>query len=189
MRFVQGDVHDPVTIARTGVHDLVWCTGVIYHSPDPVGMLNQLREITGEYLFLGSHTIPELPGVKQGCVFYPYLDAGSRAAYTRPHWGGAAGAWGVGTPFVETPMHGHGNFWWGITPSALEAMLRAARFEVVDMPRTHSSPWYTDVIARPVDRDPVLPPVSYYRERGEAREAGEPLPPFEDYYEWRRGRG
>ena len=55
-------------------------------------------------------------------------------------------------------MLGHGNFWWGMTPSALRAMLRAARFEVVAVPRTHASPWYTDIVARPVDRDPVLPP-------------------------------
>ena len=136
-------------------------------------MLNHLREITREYLFLGTHSIPELPGVPQGCVFYPYLDDDARAAFTRPHWGDLSGGWGVGTPFVETPMLGHGNFWWGMTPSALRAMLRAARFEVVAEPRTHASPWYTDIVARPVDRDPVLPPVSYYRERGEARAAGE----------------
>ncbi len=187
IRYVQGDIHDPVALERAGVHDIVWCTGVLYHSADPVQMLNGLREITREYLFLGTHSIPELPGVSQGCVFYPYLDDDSRLAHTRAHWGDLSGGWGVGTPFVETPMLGHGNFWWGITPSALVAMLRAARFEVVDMPRNHATPWYTDVIARPVDRDPVLPPVSYYRERGEAREAGEEVPPFEGYYDWLRG--
>jgi hypothetical protein len=189
IRFVQGDVHDPVTVQeRAGPHDVVWCTGVIYHSPDPFGLLEQLRGITREYLYLGSHTIPEIPGVAQGCVFYPYLDDDSRQAYTRPHWGDTKGAWGIGTPFVETPMYGHGNFWWGITPSALRAMLKAARFEVVEEIRTHHSPWYTDIVARPVDRDPVLPPVDFYRRRGEARERGEALPPMDGYYDAERAR-
>ncbi len=188
VRYVQGDVHDPVVLKQAGVHDVVWCTGVLYHSPDPVQMLNHLRQITREYLFLGTHSIPELPGVAQGCVFYPYLDDDDRAAYQRPHWGDLSGGWGVGTPFVETPMLGHGNFWWGMTPSALRAMLRAARFEVVAEPRTHASPWYTDIVARPLDRDPVLPPVSYYRERGEARAAGREVPPLEGYYDWLRDR-
>ncbi|MGI8624371.1 MAG: class I SAM-dependent methyltransferase [Solirubrobacteraceae bacterium] len=188
VRFVQGDVHDPVTLERVGVHDIVWCTGVLYHSPDPVLMLNRLRQITREYLFLGSHSIPELPGVEHGCVFYPYLDDDSRAAYRRPHWGDTTDAWGIGQPFVETPMLGHGNFWWGFSPSALVAMLRTARFEVVAMPRTHSTPWYTDIVARPVEADPLMPPESYYRERGEAREAGEEIPPLEGYYDWLRQR-
>jgi hypothetical protein len=39
---------------------------------------------------------------------------------------------GLGTAFDERPMYGHGNFWFGITPSALRAMLPTARFEVVD---------------------------------------------------------
>jgi hypothetical protein len=189
VRYVQGDVHDPVVLERTGVHDVVWCTGVLYHSPDPVQMLNHLREITREYLFLGTHSIPELPGVPQGCVFYPYLEDDQREPFMRPHWGDLSGGWGVGTPFVETPMLGHGNFWWGMTPSAIRAMLRAARFEVVEEPRTHASPWWTDIVARPIERDPVLPPVSYYRERGEARAAGREVPPLENYWEWRRRRG
>lgn len=189
VRFVQGDLHDPVTIAAIGTHDLVWCTGVIYHSPDPVWLLNQLREITGELLFLGSHTIPEVPGVPQACVFYPYLDEAQRRPFTRPHYGGAPGAWGVGTPFVETPMLGHANFWWGLTPSALCAMLRAARFEIVELRRNHSYPWYTDVVARPADRDPVLPPLDYYRRRGEHLARGEQPPPLEGYWDWVRAGG
>jgi hypothetical protein len=188
MRFVQGDLHDPETIAAIGRHDVVWCTGVIYHSPDPMWLLNQLREITGEYLFLGSHTIAEVPGLPQACVFYPYLSDAERRPLKRAYYGGAPGAWGVGTPFVETPMLGHGNFWWGITPSALCAMLEAARFEVVAVPRTHQSPWYTDVVARPVDRDPLLPPLDYYRRRGEHIARGEEPPPLEGYWDWARER-
>jgi hypothetical protein len=185
VRFVQGDLHDRAAVARVGRHDVVWCTGVLYHSPSPVDQLFRLREITGELLFLGTHTIAELPGVEQACVFYPGLPEAARRPYTRPH-ADASRYLAVGTPFDDTPMLGYGNFWWGITPSALRAMLMAARFEVVEERRSHGWPFYVDVVARPVGKDPVLPPVDYYRSRQEAREAGAPEPAYLDFYERRR---
>lgn len=188
VRFVQGDLHDPVTIDAVGPHDVVWCTGVLYHTPNPLDQLMQLRRITREVLYLGSRTIPELPGVQHGCVFYPYLDEASRAAHSRPYWKPEQGL-GIGTPFDERPMTGHANCWWGITPSALRAMLRTARFEVVEEVRPHDFPWVTEVVARPIPLDPIVPPVDYYRRRGEARERGEEPPPFEGFYAAERERG
>src|SRR4051812_19544904 len=35
VRFVQGDLHDPLIVDDVGEHDFVWCSGVIYHSPNP----------------------------------------------------------------------------------------------------------------------------------------------------------
>lgn len=182
VRFVQGDLHDPVTLAELGEHDVVWCSGVIYHTAHPVHQLLHLREVTRELLFLGTHTIPEIPGFPQACIYYPFLGRRARRALGRPHWKPDA-MLGVGAPFDDRPMFGYGNFWWGITPSALRAMLASARFEIVEERREHAYPWHMDVVARPVERDPLLPPVDYYRRRGEARERGEPPLPFDDYYE------
>jgi hypothetical protein len=181
VRYVQGDLHDEQAIAQVGPHDVVWCTGVLYHTPNPVHQLMQLREITRELLYLGTHTIAEVPGVPQACLYYPYLDADARGALRRAHHS-ADGCLGVGPPIDERPMHGYANFWWGITPSALRAMLRTARFEVVAEPRIHGSPFYVDLVARPIDEHPMLPPTDYYRRRREARERGEELP-WEDYYD------
>ncbi|MFL5843961.1 MAG: class I SAM-dependent methyltransferase [Solirubrobacteraceae bacterium] len=181
VRYVQGDLHDDVSIEQIGPHDVVWCTGVLYHTPSPVHQLTQLRKITKELLYLGTHTIAEVPGVPQACLYYPYLDGHTRAALTKAHFR-ADGCLGVGPPIDERPMHGYANFWWGITPSALVAMLRTARFELVEMPRIHGSPFYVDLVARPVDADPMLPPTDYYRRRREARDRGEELP-WEDFYE------
>ena len=182
VRFVQGDLADPVAVERVGPHQVVWCTGVIYHTPDPVLQLRHLRSITTELLFLGTHTIPEVPGLPQACVYYPHLDTAARAALARAYPNRGAGVIGVGTAFDETPMKGHANFWWGITPSALEAMVRSAGFEVVEVWRNHAHPWWTDMVCRPSRAKPLLPPVSYYRERAEARERGEELP-WLDYYD------
>ena len=95
---MQGDVHDPVALERTGSTTSSGAPASSTTPPDPVQMLNDLRAITREYLFLGTHSIPELPGVPHGCVFYPYLDDDAREAFTRPHWGDLSGGWGVGTP-------------------------------------------------------------------------------------------
>ena len=184
VRVVQGDLEDPDAVAEIGPHDIVWSTGVIYHTPNPVRQLLHLREITKELLYLGTHTIPELPGVRHGCVYYPLLDDDSRRAYASAHYKPEK-CWGIGTPFDDTPMTGHANFWWGISPSALTAMLATARFEVIETWRDREYPFYVDLVARPVDRHPILPPVTYFRERGKAIARGEPEPPFKDYYERR----
>jgi hypothetical protein len=181
VRYVQGDLHDDTALAQVGPHDVVWCTGVLYHTPNPVHQLMQLREITRGLLYLGTHTIAEVPGVPQACLYYPHLDAGAREAVGRAHYN-PDGCLGVGPPVDERPMHGYANFWWGITPSALRAMLRTARFEIVAEPRIHGSPFYVDLVARPIDEHPMLPPVDYYRRRREARERGDELP-WEDYYD------
>ncbi len=64
-------------------------------------------------------------------------------------------------------------------------MLATARFEVVE--EVHHDRFSIDLVARPVDKDPILPPSEYFRERGEQRERGEEPEPFDGYYERRRG--
>ncbi len=60
-------------------------------------------------------------------------------------------------------------------------MLRSARFEIVEERRTHPYPWYVELVARPIDKDPLLPPTDYYRRRREARSEGQELA-WEDFY-------
>ena len=122
VRFVHGDLHDPAPLAELGRHDVVWCTGLLYHAPSPLLTLERLREITGELLILGCETLPDLPGLPQACVFYPGLN-------TRARRRGAARV-GLDTPFDRA--RGYENWWWGITPSALRAMLRASGFDPVE---------------------------------------------------------
>jgi hypothetical protein len=186
VRFVQGDLEDPESLKEVGVHDIVWCTGVIYHTPNPVQQLLHLREITRELLYLGTATIPELPGVEQACVYYPFLDDAARRPYARAMYRSEEMI-GVGPPFDARPMFGYANFWWGITPSALRAMLRTARFEVVEERRVRESPFGTELVARPIAEAPLLPPRWYYRERGRRRTSGQEQLPFEGYYEQAEG--
>ena len=186
VRYVQGDLEDPASPARIGVHDLVFFSGVLYHTPNPMLQLLQLRQITGDLLYLSTLTIPEVPGFPQACVFYPYLDEGARRPYAAGYsWAGDL--LGIGGPIDERPMFGFGNCYWGMTGSALRSMLRTARFEVIHEQQLPVAPFATELVCRPLPLDPLLPPVTYFRERGEARERGEGRLPFETWYDEERG--
>lgn len=170
VRFVQGDLDDPEIVAQVGRHDVVYCSGVIYHSPNPVRQLLHLREITGERLFLGTHTLPELPGLRHACVYYPFLPDRDRGVYATAYYRPER-MWGIGVPFDDTPDHGYGNFWWGMTRSAVRAMLESARFEVIEEPRSREWPFISIFIAQPIDKEPILPALSHAREQASERAA------------------
>ena len=137
VRFVQGDLHE-VDVER---HDIVWCFGVLYHAPSPVDTLRRLRDLTGDVLLLGTEVIPEVPGIPQACVFYPGLKEGARRAFAPPSAGRRAG---LSDPF--DPAEGYGNWWWGLSPSALRGMLGAAGFAVDEM---RVDGLHATVVARP----------------------------------------
>ena len=141
VRFVERDLHAPGIAEDIGTHQVVWCSGVLYHSPSPVLTLARLRELTSEVLILQTMTVPDLPGVGQGMVFLPGLPARQRRLYEL--WGSTA-AEGLREPAGPAD---YGPWWWGISPSALRAMLRSARFEPVE---EWGDPFGRYVRARPV---------------------------------------
>ena len=140
VRFVQGDVHEPGTVREVGRHDVVWCSGVLYHAPHPLLTLERLRAVCGARLILSTEALPEIPGLRGGCVFYPGLDERARRAYA-----GVPGGRAVGVTEPFDPAEGYGNWYWGITPSALRGMLRATGFEEERWVR---SPFHLAVVAR-----------------------------------------
>ncbi|MDX6691979.1 MAG: tRNA (mo5U34)-methyltransferase [Solirubrobacteraceae bacterium] len=127
VRFVEGDIHDPATVAAVGPHEVVWCSGVVYHAPHPLLTLERLRELTTGTLLLASETIPETPGRPGTCVIAP----------------GPGDHPGARAP--TGPGEGYGPWYWGITPSALRTMLALSGFEIVE---EHRLPFHTTVVAR-----------------------------------------
>ena len=111
VRFVQGDVHDAATVAAAGIHDVVWCSGVLYHAPNPLLTLERLHALTGETLLLATETIR---GRGRRCVFAP-----DPSAHPARH-----------EPF--DPARRYGNWWWGFSRSAVMAMVAASGFEVAE---------------------------------------------------------
>ena len=131
VRFVQGDINEETTIQGIGVQDVVYSSGVLYHVPSPIEMLQRLRSITGETLILGTASLPEVPGIPQACVFWPGLSASDRAPYDDP--AKKAVRHGISNAFDGSRDRGYGNWWWGITPSALRSMLMVAGFDKIEI--------------------------------------------------------
>lgn len=115
VHFVQGDVHDPGVVEP---HDVVWCSGVLYHAPNPVLTLERLRSLTRETLLLATEVLPERRRRPRAAVFAP--EPGTHPAHTEPF----------------DAARGYVGWWWGLTPSAVLAMLDAAGFAVIEEHRT-----------------------------------------------------
>jgi len=112
------------TRSEIGNCDVVLCSGVLYHTPDPFHLLLSLHSICKERLILNTASIPEMYGIRNASIFYPYLSDnqrqiwkmgfGEQKAITRPY----------------EPESGYGNWFWGFTPSALRSMLKCSGFEI-----------------------------------------------------------
>lgn len=126
VEFVQGDINQQSTLEQIGQCDVVFCSGVLYHTPNPVHMLSRLRAICKETLILDTSMIPEMPEIKNGAVFYPFLPEEQRKLWDR----------GIGRQKAITgpyePESGYGNWFWGFTPSCLESMLECAGFQTIE---------------------------------------------------------
>ncbi|MGH9187245.1 MAG: class I SAM-dependent methyltransferase [Acidimicrobiales bacterium] len=133
VRFVQGSVEDPVNIRTLGAVDRVWCWGVLYHHPAPGVVLGALRMITADRLLLEARTIPELPGMPQAAVFWPYLPS-KVARRWRSSREAAFAQLSIETDY-DPPLAGANNFW-GLTPSALIALARTYGFECDQVARS-----------------------------------------------------
>jgi hypothetical protein len=144
VRFVRGDVHEADVVERIGPHQVVWCSGLLYYTPNPLIALERLRAITSEILILATETIPEVPGLPQACVLFPGLSAQDRRLHraARP----AGTAQGIHTPFDRS--QGYGAWWWGMSRSAVRGMLQATGFEVRE---EHGGPLHATFIAAPVE--------------------------------------
>lgn len=128
VRFVQGDLHDSAIVEAAGPHEVVWCSGVIYHAPHPVLTLERLRQLTTGTLLLATETIPEIRRHPRAVVFAPA--PGSHPAHSE----------------TFDSAHGYVSWWWGLTPSAVLAMVDAAGFDVAEQFRTD---WHLTVVGTP----------------------------------------
>jgi SAM-dependent methyltransferase len=144
-----GDLHDRALIDDLGTFDLVWCTGVLYHTPHPFMQLEHLRRLCGETLVLGTRVIPEVPGLEQACLYYPEHSEAARREWLNTFGEEGRRCLGLSAPFDRSAGMAYANFWFGFSPSAVTAMLRTAGFEVLD--RHMPTPFLADFHALAVE--------------------------------------
>jgi trans-aconitate methyltransferase len=126
INFVHGDINETETLKAVGKSEVVFCAGVLYHTPDPFSLLVRLRSICDETLILGTQIIPEIPGLRNTAIFYPMLDEARRKLFNIR----------IGMQKSVTgpyePESGYGNWFWGMTSSCVESLLVCAGFAVLE---------------------------------------------------------
>ena len=118
--------------------DVVHCSGVLYHMPEPVRFLRALRKITREALVLtsvvtatrveGAKGVLELPAAAMLCI--PALQ-GREREIVQAYWQGVVGdgAFGLTREVAEWSFEDFGPWWWLPTSEALRAMCEVVGFQ------------------------------------------------------------
>ena len=139
------DLTQPATPAMLGKFDMVHCSGIIYHVPDPFGLVVNLRKVASKNLILTSMYIPDQISNSKGtldltggqAIFIPAL-SGTAKTIAAQHFDDLQIKVGginipekyalVGTNFtIDT-----GPWWWLFTPTFLRSILQLCRFEVIE---------------------------------------------------------
>ena len=117
--------------------DVVHCSGVLYHLPEPMRFLRALRKITRESLILtsaitatrieGEKGVLEVPAAAMLCI--PALH-GREREIVQSYWQGVVGdgAFGLTQELPEWSFEDFGPWWWLPTVEALKAMCEVAGF-------------------------------------------------------------
>lgn len=136
--------------------DVVHCSGVLYHMPDPVRFLRALRTITGQSLILSSAvTAPRVEGEigtfeipPSAMVFVPALQGRDREIL-RSYWQGVVGdgALGLTAPQSSWDPEDFGPWWWLPTSQALVGLCEAVGFYQIDGSPTWNGNAYTQLLS------------------------------------------
>ena len=156
---VFADLNQPGDI---GPWDVVYCSGVIYHMPDPVHTMLQLRSLCKRYLVLTSMIVPPRMSGPDGevvlgegqVVFVPAISGVTKSVCAAHLDALDIKIFGVNLnePFVwhygdtgpsragENSIHGsgvnYGPWWWLFTEEFVERLLTLAGFRVLDREET-----------------------------------------------------
>lgn len=166
VEFVSGDATNQENLSRVGTFDVVWCFGVLYHVPDPFALIRSLRGVCHGTLLLETLTIPEVPGLPQAAIYFPMMPEWMRSMWDTRRRGSTATQHGLTSAY--RPDVGYGNNFWGLSPSAVAALLRTSGFRVDDVaPSPHgklrhvftcrAEPWKDAFTPRGLPYDPAEP--------------------------------
>ena len=134
---VSGDILTLAEVEPCPQFDVVHCSGVLYHMPEPMRFLRALRNISREALVLtsaitatrvtGQKGVLEIPAAAMLCI--PALQ-GREREIVQSYWQGVVGdgAFGLTQQVAEWSFEDFGPWWWLPTVEALRAMCEVAGF-------------------------------------------------------------
>lgn len=149
------DITRPDLAERLPAFDVVHSTGILYHCPDPVTALHNLRRVTGRWLIVNTVVCPRrvenaagaLALPEGAALFLPGLSEAERDVLrlhwqTKLDWSPDYGLDYVAprprTPGAAMPhltpegRLSHWPYWWLFTVPAFRALLRLLEFDVRD---------------------------------------------------------
>jgi len=144
-RKVTVDIVAPEPEKALGVHDVVHCSGIIYHLPDPFRMLQNLKRVTRRHLIVTSMVVPERVETPEGALdfgpdaarFVPGLAPGTRRILAA-HFDALGLRIGSITAPLEEPWMfddttpNYGPWWWVYSPAFLRSLVQTAGLAVED---------------------------------------------------------
>lgn len=124
IQFKQGDILE-LDPEIDGTYDVVFCSGVLYHMPDPMKMLDRVTSIARKTLILGTHTVA---GDEPLLRFYPHDPRPEPFPWEMVHGASMESRYSL-------DYKDYAPWWVGPTESAVEQMLRCFRFVVTETER------------------------------------------------------
>ena len=135
--------------------EVVHCSGVLYHHPNPIYFLGALRRIAKRHLVLTSAvTQPEIANEfgefhipPSGVIFVPALNQCERDVLSK-YWkekAGVGACYGITDPAKWDPGD-FGPWWWLPTPQAMLAMAECVGFRVLDSAPTWNANAHTALL-------------------------------------------
>jgi SAM-dependent methyltransferase len=124
---------------KTPQFDVVHCSGVLYHHPNPLLVLQSLWKITRSHLILASAVTRESIRNENGEYYIPRSAAllvpalsGQEFSVHKAHWDRVAPGYGI-TEKYQYSIDDFAPWWWLPTPDALVAMCEVVGFKVLDL--------------------------------------------------------
>lgn len=136
--------------------DVVHCSGILYHAPNPLQFLRALRQVTREFLILTSavtarrisnkHGTLEIP--QAAALFLPALQ-GKERAILQTYWEQFVGdgALGLTREAKYWSLDDFALWWWLPTVEALAALCKAAGFDPMEGGYIWSQNAYVQLLA------------------------------------------
>ncbi|MDN3625496.1 class I SAM-dependent methyltransferase [Methylobacterium isbiliense] len=145
IREIIGSIDNVDIVRQVGVYDVVHCSGVLYHCPNPILTISHLAAITRDILLLGTAVMPasvvnEAGSVqldKDHAIFVPSITEEKRKVYEKyisEAYGG--GAWGINNPvddwYFSSGAPNYGPWWWLWTHDYVRGLIEASGLKVIE---------------------------------------------------------
>jgi hypothetical protein len=140
-RSITANVDDPVFAEKTGLYDVVHCSGVVYHCPNPLYTVSQLAKIAKFVLILASAVIPFTVSNKFGTIttednsalFVPALNEHQKKIVARYFEEVGGRMVGINLPLEgDWSLNDYAAWWYLFTPNYVAGLLGVCGFRVVD---------------------------------------------------------